>query len=563
MQKFTRPARKIPTVRARLDIATISEMVERNGEIYADNPAYLTPRGGEIRSFSYAAVLSSVARLARHLNELGIGGGDHVAILGENRPEWGISYFSTLWIGAVAVPLDAKTSLEAYKFILQFASVKAIILSGAYLADIQSVAADLPELKHIILMDEIDSIAGRYSTGAPRERVSPSDLAEILFTSGTTGDPKGVMLTHGNIMSNVGDIYQLIAFTPDDKMFSVLPIHHCYECTGGLVTPFYNGMSVFYARSLKPSEMMEDLRAASPTIWLNAPLILEKMYVRITKELANQKGIAGLLAGAMPRKFIGGKVKERLGLERVRHIVTGGAAIPAWVSGGLSELGFPILQGYGLSEASPLITVNPPLAPRNESAGMVIPSDEAQIQDTDGEGNGEILAQGANIMRGYYKNQSATAEALTPEGWLRTGDIGYFDADGYLYITGRKKFVIVTPGGKNVFPEEVEERLTKSQYIEEALVFSPDDEDIQAIIYPNLEEVKNKLAAGGAEFRDETVWELIKLEVRAANESLEIYKKVRHFAVKYEEFPKTTTRKIKRHLFRGVALKSGEKVFRG
>jgi long-chain acyl-CoA synthetase len=191
---------------------------------------------------------------------------------------------------------------------------------------------------------------------------------------------------------------------------------------------------------------------------------------------------------------------------------------------------------------------------------MIIPSMEAKIVDVDNEGNGEIWVKGPNVMQGYYKNDEATKSVLTIDGWLITGDIGYFDQEGYLYITGRKKFVIVTKGGKNVFPEEIEERLTKSNFIEEALVFSPNDEEIQAIIYPNLEEVRIQLEKLGREFNDENVWDLINVEVNKTNQTLEIYKRVRHFAIRYEEFPKTTTRKIKRHLFKALRISPGVKV---
>ena len=562
MKRLDKPIRKIQTVRPGLGIKTIPEMIERSAEKYTDRTAYLIPRKQDIYELTYCQVLEYVKRLGRHLKELGLRRGDHIAILGENRPEWGIAYFSVAWIGAIAIPLDARASSDSYRFILGFSSVRAIIVSGSYTSHIQSLAGELHELRHIIAMENFDEIYNRYSSGIGMENVSPDDLMQILFTSGTTGDPKGVMLTHRNIMSNVDDIYRAIELVPDDRMFSILPIHHSYECTGGLLTPFYNGMSVFYARSLKPNEMTEDLRAAAPTIWLNSPLILEKLYQRIGKELANQKGLTGIITSVLPKKSLGNKIKQRLGLQRIRLIVCGGAALPVWVSKGLEELGFPLLQGYGLSEAAPLITINPPTNPKNESAGMVIPSDEAEIRDMDSEGNGEIVARGPNIMKGYYKNEGATKEVLTPDGWLLTGDIGYFDEEGYLYITGRKKFLIVTRGGKNVFPEEVEEKLTKSSYIEEALVFSPDDENIQALIYTNAEEVKHKLESMDKEFNDENVWEFIKVEVRHINQTLEAYKRIRHFAIRHEEFPKTTTRKIKRHLFRGVNLPPDIKVFR-
>jgi long-chain acyl-CoA synthetase len=555
MKKFTKPIRKIPTLKDSLPIETIPEMIEFTVNQNGQNLAFLTPREGNIYQITYNQVFEQIKKLARHLRELGIEKGDHVAILGENRPEWGISFFAVAWIGAVAIPLDARASLEDQKFILTFSSAKAIILSGSFYSNLSACSNELKDLKHIVLMDNIDDINKKYSGGIECEDIAPDDLLEILFTSGTTGDPKGVMLSHGNIMSNVSDIYRIIEYTPSDRAFSILPIHHSYECTGGLISTFCSGMSIFYARGLKPRELLEDLKSAKPTIWLNTPLLLEKLYLRIGKELSSQKGLKGLLTKTLPKSILGKKIRQNLGLDRCRLIVSGGAALPAWVSSGFNEYGIKVIQGYGLSEASPLISVNPPKNPKAESIGMIIPSDEVEIRGTDSEGNGEIVARGPNIMKGYYNNPEATNETLTADGWLLTGDIGYFDDEGYLYITGRKKFVIVTRGGKNVFPEEIEEKLTKSIYIEEALVFSPNDIDIQAVIYPNMNEVNEKFESIGEQITPDKIWELIKLEVRKTNSDLQPYKKVRQFAIRVEEFPKTTTRKIKRYLFKGLELK--------
>lgn len=555
MKKFTKPIRKIPTLKDSLPINTIPEMIEFTVNHNGQNLAFLTPREGNIYQITYNQVFEQIKKLARHLRELGIEKGDHVAILGENRPEWGISFFAVAWIGAVAIPLDARASLEDQKFILTFSSAKAIILSGSFYSNLSACSNELKDLKHIVLMDKIDDISKKYSGGIEREDIAPDDLLEILFTSGTTGDPKGVMLSHGNIMSNVSDIYRIIEYGPSDRAFSILPIHHSYECTGGLISTFCSGMSVFYARGLKPRELLEDLKSAKPTIWLNTPLLLEKLYLRIEKELSSQKGLKGLLTKTLPKSILGKKIRQNLGLDRSRLIVSAGAALPAWVSTGFNEYGIEVIQGYGLSEASPLISVNPPKNPKAESVGMIIPSDEVEIRGTDSEGNGEIVARGPNIMKGYYNNREATNETLTADGWLLTGDIGYFDDEGYLYITGRKKFVIVTRGGKNVFPEEIEEKLTKSIYIEEALVFSPNDIDIQAVIYPNMNEVNEKFESIGEQITPDKIWEFIKLEVRKTNSDLQSYKKVRQFAIRVEEFPKTTTRKIKRHLFKELELK--------
>ena len=555
MKKFTKPIRNIPTLKEALTVETMSDMIEVSVNENEENIAFLTPRDGKLYELTYAQVLGRIKKLARHLKELGIEKGDHVAILGENRPEWGISFFAVSWIGAVAIPLDARASIDDHKFIMDFSSTTAVILSGSFYKSIRSISDELNSLRHLVLMEQIEDIQNKYSKGIEKENVGPEDLLEILFTSGTTGDPKGVMLSHGNVMSNVSDIYRIIEYSPTDRAFSILPIHHCYECTAGLISTFSSGMSVFYARGLKPRELLEDLKTAKPSIWLNAPLLLEKLYLRIEKELAGQKGLKKFITKALPNSIIGKKVRQNLGLERSRLVVSGGAALPGWISEGYKKYGIDVIQGYGMSEASPLISVNPPGNPKSDSIGMVIPSDEVEIRDIDSEGNGEIVARGPNIMKGYYKNQGATNETLTSDGWLLTGDIGYFDEDGYLYITGRKKFVIVTRGGKNVFPEEIEEKLTKSIYIEEALVFSPNDVDIQALIYPNMEEIKEKLFSKGQQFSEHNIWEFIKLEVRNTNRSLESYKKIREFAIRQEEFPKTTTRKIKRFLFKDFELK--------
>ena len=560
MKKYTRPSRKIPTLRDTLGIDTLPELVGYSTDKYGDNVAYRTPRGSAVYELTYGRVLDLVAKFARHLKELGIERGDHVGLLGENRPEWGISLFALSWIGAVAIPLDARASLDSHNFILSFSSAKAVIVSAAYMNDISSIAPGLSRLRNVIPMDNIEDVCSRYATGQPMENVPPDSLLEILFTSGTTGDPKGVMLSHRNIMSNVDDVQRTISYGPADRAFSILPVHHSYECTGGLISTFGSGMSVFYGRGLKPRDLLEDMKLARPTIWLSAPLILEKLYQRIHKEITGQTGIKKLLTSVAPRSFIKRKIRQSLGFDDIRLIISGGAALPGWLSSGLSQYGLDVIQGYGLSEASPLITVNPPSSPRHESIGMVIPSNDVEIRDIDGEGNGEITAKGPNIMLGYYKNQAATEEALTRDGWLLTGDIGYFDEDGYLYITGRKKFVIVTKGGKNVYPEEIEEKLTKSPLIEEALVFSPDDAQIQALIFPQMEEAQKRIERMGEDVTPENIWMLLRHEIRNINRELEPYKKIGHFAVRLEEFPKTTTRKIKRYLFKDLRLTQDTRV---
>ncbi len=244
MKKYTTPTRKIPVLRDALGLSTLPELIEYSTDRYGDNVAYRTPRGNAIYEITYGKVLDHVRKFARRLKELGIERGDHVALLGENRPEWGISLFALSWIGAVAIPLDARAALDSHNFILSFSSAKAIIVSGAFMDEILSVAPSLGSLKCVIPMDNIEDVCRAYASGQSMENIDPDSLLEILFTSGTTGDPKGVMLSHRNIMSNVDDVHRTIDYGPGDRAFSVLPVHHSYECTGGLIATFGSGMCV-------------------------------------------------------------------------------------------------------------------------------------------------------------------------------------------------------------------------------------------------------------------------------------------------------------------------------
>ncbi|MGI9534048.1 MAG: AMP-binding protein, partial [Thermodesulfobacteriota bacterium] len=302
----------------------------------------------------------------------------------------------------------------------------------------------------------------------------------------------------------------------------------------------------------------QDLLMVKPTIWINTPLLLEKLISRINKELSGLKGIKKLATRILPKFIINNKIKKQLGLEELRLLVSGGASLPEWVFDGFRELGITIIEGYGLSEASPIISANPVNKAKRGSVGMVIESDEVEIRDRDDENNGEIVVKGSNVMHGYYKNPEATDEVLSSDGWLRTGDIGYFDEDGYLYITGRKKSVIVTAGGKNIFPEEIEEKLTKLPIVEEALVFSPDDKEIQAIIYPNIEEYCYQSGDKNEDIKNTNLYNIINQKIKDLNKELEPYKRVSKFAIKKDEFPKTTTRKIKRFLFKDIDLNNTE-----
>jgi len=544
---------------------TITEMFERSAKEYSNRVMSKIKRGGVWREYTFGEVLGYVRKIAEYLKEKGIKKGDFVALVSENRPEWGWGYLAIQWAGGTVIPLDARLTDVERRFLMDFAGVKGVICSRDYLMEMEEAKKEL-KFDFILSMEDSDKIFEKYE-GIDRVELDNEDLAEILFTSGTTGSPKGVMLTHKNIMSDLEGLYQIIDVNENDVFFSILPLHHVYECTGGFLAPIYVGASVAYASSLRPNVMLEEMREIRPTVWLTVPLVLEKIYQKIIKTLNEQKGVKKVLINLMKtfaKERLSKRIKASLGLDRVRYVVSGGAALPEWVSKGLEDLGFPILQGYGLSETSPILTLNPPHSPRNKSVGLPIPGVEIRLFEVNERGEGEIAAKGPMVMKGYYKNEKATKEVFY-DGWFLTGDIGYFDEDGYLYITGRKKAVIVTKGGKNIYPEEIENKLTESPYIEEVLVFgaiNPEtgEEEVQALVYPNLDEVRSIAHKMGKVPDDDFVYELISKEIERLSKDLAPYKRIKRFALRYEEFPKTTTRKIKRHLFEGVFIKVGEKV---
>lgn len=546
MKKAPRATRNLPVMREKKGIATVQRMLEAKSSLHGDRTAYRMRKNDlSIRSVSFGEVFELSRRLAARLGTLGLQRGEHVAIVGENSPEWAISYFAVVWAGAVAVPLDSRATERNLKQVLGLSDSRFLIASGGF----RETLGREKGIKAAIPMEETAEDPGRAEERAPAESVDPGRVAEIVFTSGTTGTPKGVTLSHGNIMSSVESMYGAFPIGRGDTAFSILPIHHVYERICGMLLSFYCGQTVFFSRSLKPAEMLADMRAARPTVWLNTPLVLEKLLGRI--EHTREKSF---LARRLPAKLFGKMAKKRLGLSRLRFIVSGGAGLPEKVRDGLEKYGFPLIQGYGMSETSAVVAANPFSEPRNSSCGMILEGNEVEIRDADVGGIGEICVKGPNVMKGYYKDRKATGDILSDDGWLRTGDLGYFDRDGYLYVTGRKKSVIVTKGGKNISPEEIEEKLTALEEIEEAVVFSPDDMRIQAIVFPSSRRPGERSVPGDGE-----TWESLHRRIRRLNRTLEPHKRISRFAVATGELPKTTTQKVKRYLFRGTDIGKTEK----
>ncbi len=525
-------------------------MLEKKSSLYADKTAYsIRKKDLSVSSLTFSEAFTLLTEFSARLKALGLKRREHVAIVGENSPQWAISYFAAIWAGAIAVPLDARAKTEHIRQVLVLSDSRFLIASGGFAESLGNTGA----VEHVIPMDKALESQTDVEKTVAAEKLEPENIADIVFTSGTTGNPKGVMLSHGSIMSSLEALYSAFPITDEDTAFSILPIHHVYERIVGILLSFYCGQHVFFSRGIKPREMLSDLEIAKPTVWLNTPLILERLLLRIEQGKAKN-----FLTRALPSRFFGRMAKKRLGLDRLKLIVSGGAALSESASEGLEKYEFPLIQGYGMSETSAVIAANPFSRPKNASGGLILENSEVEIRDVDSEGIGEICVRSPNVMDGYYKNPTATREILSDD-WLRTGDLGYFDHEGYLYITGRKKSVIVTKGGKNISPEEIEEKLTPLETVEEAIVFSPDDERIQAVIFPEAEGISKRLGQSPQHGDDERIWDILKGQITELNRRLEPHKRISHFAVAREELPKTTTRKVKRYLFRDMDISRATK----
>ncbi|MEO0240900.1 MAG: AMP-binding protein [candidate division WOR-3 bacterium] len=540
---------------------------------YPDRIAMRMRKENVFYEVTYSELLENVKKIAGYLKSKRFKKGERAAVLGENRPEWGMCHLGILWAGGIVVPLDSRATSSEWAHIMRHSESKFLFVSSRFYDEIVEVKDDIPELKEIISFDSenpepnLPFIFSEIKEMDKPEELKRDDVALILYTSGTTGLPKGIMLTHDNILSNIEMMLKVLDVDENDVFFSILPIHHVFEGTCGFLAPLTIGCEIFYARSLKSKELLEDLKTARPTIFLVVPLLLEKLLMGINKNVrkANiiKKGMFYSLKGLSKMFQLTGnkrvshllfkKVRSELGLDRLKYLISGGAALPRWISREYELMGFPIYQGYGLSETSPVVSVNLPGKCKNESVGPPLPGVEVKIFDPDPEGVGEIGVKGKIVMKGYYKNEEATKKVFRGE-WFLTGDMGKVDKDGFLYITGRKKSVIVTKGGKNIYPEEIEEKLLQSPFIKEVLVLArihpkTKVEEIHAIIYPDFEFLDEWSKEKEIEITDEKLNKIMEEEIEKINKELADYKRVRSFSIREEEFPKTTTQKIKRYLF--------------
>ena len=569
------------------DVENLRELIDGSVERFSQRPAFMVKdkTKGKFVSISYKKMQEDIRSLGTSLINLGLRG-RKIAVIGENSYYWAISYFAIANGVGVVVPIDRELKEKEVANLLKRAEVSAVIYSKKMKKVMDEVLEDRElrkTLTYPIQMDLSDDEDGRISLrrllshgmdlldNGDRKyldvEVDSDALAVLLFTSGTTGLAKGVMLSHRNIVSNTVNMSKYVKIIDGGVGLSVLPMHHTYEMTCHVITGLYQGMSIAICEGLK--YIQKNLVEAQVNVMLAVPLIFEMMHKKIlskAKESGKDKTLRRMMNISRKFKLYNkGNITRRLFSNvhnvtggKISQFIAGGAAINPQVIEDYEAMGFPIFQGYGMTECSPIIAVNKDRYSKAAAAGLPLPGTEVKIYNPDEKGIGEIICRGPSVMLGYYRDDDATREALR-NGWLHTGDYGYFDQDGFLYVSGRKKCVIITKNGKNIFPEEVEFYLTESEYIEEALVHGidglrNDDVIIKAEIFPNYPLFENENPEVSEDYIEEKIGEIIE----KINDTVPKYKRIKRYYIRKTEFEKTTTKKIKRYL--DTNLNEGERL---
>jgi long-chain acyl-CoA synthetase len=528
---------------------------------------------------TYGELYSQVNHLMEFLRNRGVEKGDRVAILGENSPQWAIAYFSVTTMGAVVVPVLPDFHTSEIHHILRHSGSKVLFVSERFYYKIEDL--NFSEFSSIILLDDFSIINPQTSKATLRQLIAEKshelykirnlvfnfvgkkqkepdedDIASIIYTSGTMGHSKGVMLTHRNIVWNATASAKIPHFNAEDRMLSVLPMAHVYECTLGLILPIMCGASIHYIKKPPtPAVLLPALMQVKPTAVLTVPLLIEKIYrARVLAEI-NKKQLLRM-AYKLPalrkriNKMAGKKLKATFGGE-VRFFGIGGAKLSAEVEKFLREAEFPYAIGYGLTETSPLVAGSDAANTKFRSTGPRVAGLEVEIKNPDPKtGLGEIIVRGPSVMKGYYKDEERTAEVLSPEGWFHTGDLGNFDSDGYLYIQGRLKNVILGASGENIYPEAVESIINRADEVLESLVYDENGQ-LVARIYLDYERLdaefsEQKLTETQVRRQIEERLEYIRKNV---NDQVSSFSRIARVIEQKDPFEKTPTQKIKRYLY--------------
>ena len=516
---------------------------------------------------TFRQVEDKVKQVASRLKELGVNKNSHIAVSGKNSVQWGIAFLSIMYVGAVAVPLDNTLHENEVKNLVEFGDIDWFFGDSDRLeyakqtcTHIFTLTPDLKEKDVPYVMDMSGSNPDDWSAFKP----SGDDIAVIMFTSGTTGTPKGVMLTHDNIVSCGFKTRMYVPCDQSDVFYAVLPIHHAYTFQADFIQCISMGCKLVFGQKFIPAQIFREVKEGGVTMFITVPLLFNKILKSIQSEI-KKKGLvpyklflfllefSGFLRDVfklnLGRKFFR-NILDKISLSGVKVCISGGGPLPVETSRFFYCMGLNFIQGYGSTETSPITHLNPVNAFRSRSVGKLLPTFEHKIINPDKNGNGELLVRGSSVMKGYYKNPQATAEVLTDDLWYHTGDVGYIDKDDYFYLTGRAKNMIVLDGGKNVFPEEIEDLFQLYVELEQVCVvdYKPDSGisniGIKLLVYPS--ETMRKQCDNV----DTVIEQRVRNIVSEVNKQLQSYKKITAVEILKEPLETTSTRKIKRALIK-------------
>lgn len=558
--------------------STIKEIFINSSKEYADRTFLLekfNPKE-EWTEITYNQFKNEVIGLGTALTRKLNLKGKRIVIIGENTHHWYVSYMTMLCGAGIAVPVDKDLPENEIENVIRRSKASAVIFSTKKSEVIKKVAENLSEVKYFIQMNSKNEIEGKFvgldylidegkalvnggDNSFMNIEIDPEEFDVLIFTSGTTSNAKGVMLCNRNLAQNVNAATAYVKLTPDDRLMSILPLHHTYESSIGFLLPFAMGCSISVCQGLK--HIVSDLKETKPTALLTVPLLVENLYKKINANIIKSKKdglVNSMIHVTNALKTVGVDIKRKVFNEiyenlggRIRIIVSAAAPIDAKIGKWIEDIGILFLQGYGLTETAPIAALTPDFETKVGSAGKAVVGAELRINNPNENGEGEVLIKSKTLMLGYYEDEEATKEAIFEENgerWFHSGDVGYMDKDGFLYITGRSKNVIVTQNGKNIYPEEIELLLAKHNEIKECMVYGKEvDEEkeliITARVIPNYEEIEEKY---GKDLDDDAVYKIIWDKIKEVNKVLTSYKAIKNLEIKHDEFIKTTTMKIKR-----------------
>ncbi|MDC7232167.1 MAG: AMP-binding protein [Spirochaetales bacterium] len=540
---------------------TIPELFKLSQHRFPDKVCFRAFSPTEVQ-YTFTQAMQIIQNTASYLAGKGVKKGDRVALTGKNSPAWAMSYLAVIELGAVIVPLDYQMEKETVDRILEFVEASFFFVDKERYDElgnskgIQEKISLSPDKENYIL--DLPESKTELPPGPSEE-----DMAAILFTSGTTGNEKGVMLSHKNFSSDALQSNKPFLYVDDsDILYALLPLHHSYCMTAVFLEAITIGCELVFAGGLSVSQMMNDLKKGGITVIMGIPLLYNKILKGMMKQVRSKGLATHLLVGFLMRisgfvkkafginigkKIFGNILLKKANLYTIKYMICGGGPLAPETFRRYQELGLDFVQGYGMTETAPISTLNPAHAFKLKSVGKVFPLVDMKILNPDSDGIGEIILKGPICCMGYYKNEEATQELFTEDGYLRTGDLGYLDRDNYLYLTGRAKSLIVTEGGKNVFPEEIEDHFQLYQQIEQILIVGyvaneeTRGEGIEALVYPSKEHYDSLSITNDEQIKEDMI-----NAVKEVNKELLAYKKISKIRILDEPMEMTTTKKIKR-----------------